>query len=328
MSVEMMKTVISNLIDSKGFSLDEFPAYDSDYRYFAYRQLENGIIAVNFSREDRERPQVDSFDTFMRQRGVRVDLVNLVFSEPGYDSDRISRQDYHEGHIDSTGTVYRMDDEIRFLFEAPVQKAAPVQRRDTRSIVRRAPLTMVLILLNVIMFAITAYFSGGTEINIYVLIFFGAKVNELINVGEVWRIFTAAFLHGNFFHILLNMYALYNIGPVVEIKLGKLKYLLVYVFSALTSGTLSYFMTPNISVGASGAIFGVLGSLLIIALRSKEKVLNRAIMNIVFIIGLNLVIGVAARDVIDNYGHIGGLVGGLVSTLILYVPGMGRDRIQ
>lgn len=325
MSIEMMKTVISNLIDTKGFSLDEFPAYDSDYRYFAYRQLENGIIAVIFSREGRERPQVESFDTFIRQRGQNANLVNLVFSEQGYVPDRILRSNYHEAHIDQAGTVYRMDDEIRFLFEAPVQKAA-VQKRDTRSILQKAPLTMTLILLNVIMFAVTAYFSRSTEINIYVLVFFGAKVNELINAGEFWRIFTAAFLHGNFFHIFLNMYALYNIGPVVEIKLGRLRYLLVYVFSALTSGVLSYLMTPNISVGASGAIFGVLGSLLVIALRSKEKVLNRAIMNIVFIIGLNLVIGIAARDVIDNYGHIGGLIGGLLSTLILYVPGMTRDR--
>lgn len=178
-------------------------------------------------------------------------------------------------------------------------------------------LTYTLIGINVFMYLITALLSGNIiDSNVNVLVFLGAKVNQLIERGEYYRLVTCTFLHGGIVHLGFNMYALYTLGPSIENIYGKWRYILIYFISGIASSILSYFLSESISIGASGAIFGLLGAYLIIAFKLKNQVGKKFVSNIISVIFVNLIIGFSIANV-DNFGHIGGLIGGIIiSTLI------------
>ncbi|MBP1744795.1 MAG: conserved rane protein (rhomboid family), partial [Firmicutes bacterium] len=167
-------------------------------------------------------------------------------------------------------------------------------------------------------YAVTAFLSQDIiNSNIYVLVFLGAKVNSLIAAGEIWRLATCMFLHGGIFHLALNMYSLYAVGPVIENFFGKKKYTAIYFISGICSSLLSFYMTPEISIGASGAIFGVLGACLVFAVKMKNRIGKDFMINVIAVIGINLFLGFSV-SMVDNFGHIGGLIGGIASSLILF----------
>ncbi len=164
----------------------------------------------------------------------------------------------------------------------------------------------------------------GTE-DLNVLVRFGAKVNELVAAGQWWRLFTAMFLHIGVLHILFNLYALNALGPLVEGYFGHARFLAIYLIGGLYGSLASYAFSPAISAGASGAIFGLAGALIVYFLRYRANfgARGRALLqNMFIIIGINLVFGLSARG-IDNWGHIGGLIGGAAVTYGLlprYLP--------
>ena len=123
------------------------------------------------------------------------------------------------------------------------------------------------------------------------LFYFGAKVNELVVQGEYWRLFTAMFLHIGLLHLFFNSYALYLYGPAVEKLFGKVKFLVIYIVSGLMGSLLSYLFSPNPAAGASGAIFGLMGSLLYF--RKEKRNLFQRIFGpgLLMIIGINLMYG-------------------------------------
>jgi rhomboid protease GluP len=147
----------------------------------------------------------------------------------------------------------------------------------------------------------------------------GVKANDQILQGEVWRFFTPMFLHGSILHIGFNMYALYIIGPTLERLYGHQRYLGLYILSGIAGNICSFVFTPNPSLGSSTAIFGLLGAEAIFLYRNREifgNAAQRGLMRIISIAMVNLVIGLSPG--IDNWGHIGGLVGG---TLFAWLAG-------
>lgn len=175
----------------------------------------------------------------------------------------------------------------------------------------KSAITYILIILNLLVYSITAYLSGSIlDSNINVLIFLGAKVNELINRGEYYRLITCMFLHGGIIHVVLNMYALNSLGPLVETVYGRRKYILIYFLSGIVSSIFSYKFSSGISVGASGAIFGLLGATLVFGIRMKSRIGKGFMTNILSVIAINLFIGFSIPNV-DNFGHLGGLLGGM-----------------
>ena len=118
-------------------------------------------------------------------------------------------------------------------------------------------------------------------------------------------------------HILFNMGALNIIGKEVEAIYGAKKYLIIYFLSALGGNIFSYLMSPeSISVGASGAIFGLLGAMLVFGLKERDKIGKRYARNIIETIAINVVIGLTISN-IDNFAHLGGLIaGGLISFIL------------
>jgi len=154
---------------------------------------------------------------------------------------------------------------------------------------------------------------NGTQ-NGRILLAFGAKVNLLIAYGEVWRLFTAMFIHIGIIHLLFNLYALNALGPLVEGFFGYRRFLLIYTIGGLWGSVASYAFSDALSAGASGAIFGLVGASTVYFLRYRENFGARGkaiVQNMFVVIGINLVFGLSMPG-IDNWGHIGGLLGGAV----------------
>ena len=146
-----------------------------------------------------------------------------------------------------------------------------------------------------------------------------------VAAGEYYRLLTSAFLHGGIVHLLLNMYALYLFGPQLEAALGRLRFIVLYVVSALGGSALSYaFASPvQPSLGASGAVFGLLGAYLVINRR-----LGRSNTPVLMLLAINLAYGFLVPN-IDWRAHLGGLVtGGLVAASIAYAPAPRRNLVQ
>jgi len=146
---------------------------------------------------------------------------------------------------------------------------------------------------------------------------YGSKINELIRAGQVWRLLTPVLLHASIPHILFNMYALFVIGVGLERYFGHGRYLLLYVLGGFTGNVLSFLLSSGYSVGASTAIFGLIGAEGVFLYQNRKLLgaqFGRAIGNVIFIVVVNLVIDFVPGSGIDYWGHIGGLLGGLVFT--------------
>lgn len=164
------------------------------------------------------------------------------------------------------------------------------------------------------------YFLVALNVAIYVLSLFlnilpqFAVNRQAIVNGEYYRLITGIFLHANIVHLMCNCYSLYIIGMQLESFLGKVKYLTVYLLSGLAGSMLSIFFSVNYSVGASGAIFGMLGSLLYFGYHYRVYLDSVVKSQIIPLIVLNLGVGFMIPGV-DNFAHIGGLIGGVLSTM-------------
>ncbi|CDE98894.1 rhomboid protein putative membrane-associated serine peptidase [Clostridium sp. CAG:628] len=173
--------------------------------------------------------------------------------------------------------------------------------------------TYSIILLNIIVFMLSLL-----DYNMIINCFANYYVN--VKNGEIYRLLTACFVHANFLHIFFNMYALYYIGPMVEKYYGKLKYLLIYLGSGIMGSLFSVVLSNNVSIGASGAIFGLFGSMLYFGYKYRATLDGFVRSGIIPVLFINLILGFIVPN-IDVYGHIGGLVGGL---LLSYIVGVYR----
>jgi membrane associated rhomboid family serine protease len=142
--------------------------------------------------------------------------------------------------------------------------------------------------------------------------FYGLKINALIRQREYWRFLTPIFFHNGALHLFFNMYALYNIGRQIERPLGHALFLMIYFFSGVAGVAASFLFTPASSLGASGAVFGLIGALAVFLYRHSRlfgSIGRSMLYNVVFIIVLNL--SLRTLPGIDIWGHIGGLAAGL-----------------
>ena len=173
-------------------------------------------------------------------------------------------------------------------------------------------ITYILMALCILMFIITSF-----GIDKMTLVVYGANVGSLVKNGEVYRLITYMFLHGGLIHIFFNMYSLYIVGPRVEDFFGKWKFLLIYLISGISGGLLSIAMNGDvISVGASGAIFGLFGALLYFGYNYRGYIGAIIKSQILPIVIYNLLIGFFISG-IDMWGHVGGLIGGIITTYAL-----------
>lgn len=141
----------------------------------------------------------------------------------------------------------------------------------------------------------------------------GLKANDLIMQGQYWRLITPVLLHGSILHLVFNMYALNIFGPNLEGKMGHWRFLALYLIGALGGNVASFIFSTAASLGSSTAIFGLLGAEGIFLYQNKKlfgRNAQRALVNIITVAVINLVIGLSPG--IDNWGHVGGLLGGVL----------------
>lgn len=184
--------------------------------------------------------------------------------------------------------------------------------------------TNILISICSILFLIT-WFIGKRNIfqNIpsTVLYLFGANFAPIIkyNIVNVYRFVACMFLHLNLMHLIFNMYALFILGTQVETFLGKRKFITIYLLSGITGSMLSACFSNTLSVGASGAIFGLMGSLLYFGYHYRLYIGNAIKNQIVPIIIFNIILGILYYPSIDMAAHLGGLIGGYLATMMVGV---------
>ncbi|MCB9133781.1 MAG: rhomboid family intramembrane serine protease [Anaerolineales bacterium] len=143
----------------------------------------------------------------------------------------------------------------------------------------------------------------------------GMKVNDWIVQGELWRFFTPMFLHGGLLHILFNMYALRALGPVLEQHYGHGRFLALYILAGFAGNVASFALSVNPSLGASTSLFGLFGAEGVFLYHNQNLFGERAKAGLrqIFTLGvINLLFGLTPGMNIDNWGHLGGLVGGVL----------------
>lgn len=171
--------------------------------------------------------------------------------------------------------------------------------------------TDALTVLNVAMYAYQVF--NPNFIN------WGAKVNSSVAAGEWYRLITCTMLHGGPLHLFMNLQALSALGPFVESNSGRIRFTAVYALSAIGGSLFSYWYSASASVGASGAIFGLGAATALILYRHRDRD-RRFTSSMLRSLGqsllINVVIGMSSSR-IDNWGHAGGLVGGLIACWLL-----------
>ncbi len=174
--------------------------------------------------------------------------------------------------------------------------------------------TKILIAINITLFIVLGMLSDTMTSTM------GVNSIKVIQDREFYRVVTAMFAHANVLHLTVNMYSLYIIGSQIESYMGKGRYLLIYFFSGILGSFLSIAMndTAVISVGASGALFGLMGSLLYFGYHYRVYLSNALKSQIIPLITVNLMFGFIVPG-IDNFAHIGGLIGGVTSTMAVGV---------
>jgi rhomboid protease GluP len=166
---------------------------------------------------------------------------------------------------------------------------------------------LIAVTVLVFLLQITAETLSGGDL----LLYYGAKINANLAAGEAWRLLTPVFLHAGILHIGVNMYSLWALGPAVERFFGHARFLAVYLLSGIGGVLLSLVLSPDPSVGASGAIFGLLGALatfLYLHRATFGQLGAMQLRQLVFVALINLAMGLTPG--IDNWGHVGGLVTG------------------
>ena len=207
------------------------------------------------------------------------------------------------------------------LTEDMNQKTIKNERKLARIFSPKKPvITYSLIVINVMIFMFLRLYDSTGAIT-YGL----SNVRALVKQGEVYRLFTSMFLHADLYHIFFNMYALYVLGPQVEKYYGRFKYSLIYLISGLLGSLFScVFMASNVySLGASGAIFGLLGSIAYFTYYYRATLQGLLRSQVVPVILINLGIGLLVSG-IDIMAHIGGLIGGILVSMAIGIGDKGR----
>ncbi len=218
---------------------------------------------------------------------------------------------------------------MKITNEINIKNTAKAKRAEELFTPKKPWITYLIMGICIITFLLMYVFGNGSEDNL-TLLKFGANLDVLTKRGEYYRILTCIFLHIGIVHLLLNMYSLYIIGPQVESFYGKIKYLFIYLYSGICGSILSLAFSNNvISAGASGAIFGLLGSLLYFGYHYRVYLGNVIKSQIIPVILVNLFIGFITPG-IDNFAHIGGLIGGVIASMICGVKDKHNkiDRIN
>jgi rhomboid protease GluP len=206
------------------------------------------------------------------------------------------------------------------------QNPTPTQSPQTQQPQRTVQVAMpnvkpyaTYIILAVTIFIYVLQVGGLYLLNADIVANLGAKIDNAIRLGQLWRLITPVFLHDStlpygLLHIGFNMYALFLLGRGIEARYGHTRFVLLYFLSGYAGNVMSFLLTVNPSLGASTAIFGLFSAEAVFVIQNRSLFRDRgraALTNIFFLAAVNLFLGISIPSV-DNWGHVGGVLGGLL----------------
>lgn len=190
--------------------------------------------------------------------------------------------------------------------------------------VKKAPMTVFLILVNVIAF-LAVEVTGGSQDTLH-MVDCGAAFAPLIIENKEWyRLFTCMFLHFGMSHLANNMLVLFVLGQRLEPVAGKVRLLLIYLLGGVGGNVLSFFLDLEkedyaVSAGASGAVFAVMGAMIYVLVRNRGRVQDLSARQILIMAAFSLYFGFTSSGV-DNAAHVGGMICGFFVAVLVYHPG-------
>ena len=193
--------------------------------------------------------------------------------------------------------------------------------------VRREPVTVFLILVNVLVF-LAVEMTGSSENAMHMLDWGAAYTPYIVEKGEYYRLFTCMFLHFGMEHLANNMLVLFVLGSRIERVVGKIRFLLIYFVGGIIGNVVSLWLEMKsgdfaVSAGASGAIFAVMGAMIYVVIRNRGWLGDLSARQVLVMAAFSLYFGFTSSGV-DNGAHVGGLIAGLVLGILLYHPGRIR----
>lgn len=259
--------------------------------------------------EDVELPVEDNILSILISKTSEIQNDHLIHVFP----DIVEKTTHEEKGID---LFVKISDDIN---KESFEKSRRVEKIFA---IKQPIITYLIIFICTILYIYSGIINKNIlDISANTLTKLGGNIGYYTKYGEYWRLFTCMFLHASITHILCNMYSLYVIGPQIESFYGKAKFLFIYIYSGITGSILSLAFSANniVSIGASGAIFGLLGAILYFGYHYRVYLGNVLKSQIIPIIMLNLLIGFVISG-IDNFAHIGGLIGGVFASMAMGVP--------
>lgn len=189
--------------------------------------------------------------------------------------------------------------------------------------IKKEPVTVLLILINTLIFLVVE-FTGGSENGQHMPECGAAYAPLILEQGQWYRMFSSMFLHFGAPHLINNMLVLFVLGQRLEPVTGKIKFFLIYIFGGLGGNMLSLFFdmyagNASLSAGASGAVFAVMGGMIYVIIRHRGRVADLTVRQMLIMAAFSLYFGFASEGV-DNVAHIGGLLSGFLIAVILYHP--------
>lgn len=202
--------------------------------------------------------------------------------------------------------------------EPPYSSPYPPQASSPQEVVVQQPQRQPVVTYTILAVTVLVYLlQMATEsflLGVDLPAMWGMKVNELIIAGQFWRLITPVLLHGSILHIAFNMYALISFGPGLERYYGHGRFVALYLISGFAGNVFSFLFSSAPSLGSSTAIFGLLGAEGVFLYQNRKlfgRGAQRALINLITIAVINLFIGLSNPG-IDNWGHLGGLMGGIL----------------
>lgn len=304
----MFEQIMNNLTQS-GWTL---VTLEGNWVCATHGTLKRGLLFGNFS----ELPQ--EFKSLLRNYAYLSQWDAIVFCPAGIDSSRLKQHSFPNIQLwyfdTQQGNLFPFPPTKDQLIPHWLRQIASGNSASLESGVHKKQtfipfLTYILLGMNLIVFLLMTLAGGST--NQRVLIAFGAKVNTLIQAGEVWRLLTSTFIHIGIMHLVFNLYALWALGPLTEESFGHRRFFVIYIFSGLGGSIASFLFTTALSAGASGAIFGLLGALLYDSFKRPNLWKSGLGINLIIVILVNFGFGLTQPG-IDNFAHLGGLLTGTV----------------
>ncbi|MDF2789165.1 MAG: serine protease of Rhomboid family [Neobacillus sp.] len=276
-------------------------------------------------------PPVDEYEyrlerPFIFPQGNKTSVSSVLLTSDQYESGFKSLSTRLEREVSfPIHEEYSVED-VNAQKKATLDFAIQMEKKEKEIFTNGKPFfTYFFMIIQVAVFLLLELQGGST--NTSTLIKFGAKFNPYIFEGEWWRFITPIFLHIGFLHLAMNTLALYFLGPAVERIFGSVRFFLIYLFAGISGVIASFIFSPNISAGASGAIFGCFGALLYFALIYPKLFFRTMGSSVITVLVFNLIFGFTV-SIVDNAGHLGGLAGGFLAAGILHFPKKKKPFLQ